>query len=322
MSEENEFDEAFDGAFAAATGGEPAADVEVPTSPAAAPAAESTDGDTPVKDEPAAESADGDTPVKDEPAAESAASGADGDVPKAPAAVAPVVPAPVPQPPLDPQFIAQAVAEQMRKQQASPDPAPTAAPEAYVPKTADDFLTAEQKAALAVFDSDWNDVAPVVRDLLAATIQAERANIRQEVMAEVGQTLAPVQQLAAKSQGDAFNSAVEAAHPDWREVAQKLPEWIESDPLVRDRLMDVYQNGTAQEAINLISRFKQATGQPSAAPVKPASPAPQVTPKAAPSKAALAATMAPPRAQRSATTAAKDPADFDAAFEEAAKQTG
>lgn len=232
-------------------------------------------------------------------------------------------PAPAAQPQVDPKYLAQAIAEaQELQRQASEQAAQQKAKAQQDEKnfTVADFLDENQKKAVELLNSEWSEVAAPVQALIDANVKAALANYKREILGQVNQQLAPIQQVAAQSQDAVHWATIAAAHPDYQQVASALPEWIEKQPsLFRKSLESAYNGGSAAEVVELISTYKQAIGSTGAAPAQPASSAAQVTPRAAPvSKAALAATAAPPVAQRSKMATSKDPNDFESAFAEAA----
>lgn len=308
MSTENDTD--FESAFAAAMGETvDTAEVETPDEPAAE---EQTDV---VEDVVAEETVDGDETVEGDEQ-----EGVDTPpVAEAPPAVE--EPAPVEQP-LDPKFLAQAIAEEQENRRVAADAAAKQQEQQQEQDktfTAEDFLDDKQKAAVELLNSEWSEVAGPVQALIAANVQAALANQKREILTQMHQQMAPIQQATAKSQEAMHWGSIAAAHPDYQTVADSLPEWIESQPFkVAQKYMSAYQGGSTAEVVELITAYKQAIGSTGAAPAHPASSAVQATPRVAPvSKAALAATAAPPRAQRSTVTTSRDPGDFESAFAEA-----
>ena len=228
---------------------------------------------------------------------------------------APVQEAPqVPQ--IDPKFLAQAIAEEQERRQREAQVAQEQQqPEKEV--SYEDFLTEQDKAAIKLMDTEWSEVAGPVHALINAHVKAALAAQEKQVLAQVQQRLAPIEQVTAQSQEALYWSTIQASHPDFREAAAAIPEWIEKQPkLVQPALRAAYDRGTAEQVIELLDTYKQAIGTTGAAPAQPASSAAQVPPKAVP-KAALDATLAPPTAQRSKMAASRDPNDADAAFMEA-----
>lgn len=231
---------------------------------------------------------------------------------------APVVEAPQPAPAaLDTKQLAQAIAEANRLAQQPQEPV-KAEPEAVKPASYEDYLDENQKKSIEQYTAEWSDVAAPVSALISAHIKAALANQQREILGHVQQQVAPIQQYAAQSQEALYYGTIQAAHPDYREAAAVIPEWIAEQPKIyQARLAEIYQRGSAQEVVDLISMYKQAVGSTGAAPAQPASSAVQAPQKTPVSAAALAATLAPPAAKRSATTTSRDPNDADSAFQEA-----
>lgn len=236
---------------------------------------------------------------------------------------APVAEAPAVQAPVDPKYLAQAIAEAQELQRQAAEQATQQKAKAQQDEktyAVEDFLDDKQKKAVELLHSEWSEVAAPVQALIDANVKAALANYKREILGQVNQQLAPIQQVTAQSQEAVHWATIAAAHPDYQQVASALPGWIETQPaLFRKSLEAAFNGGSAAEVVELISTYKQAIGSTGAAPAQPASSAAQVTPKAAPvSKAALAATAAPPVAQRSKMATPKDPNDFEGAFAEAA----
>lgn len=227
---------------------------------------------------------------------------------------APVVEQPQQMPQIDPKYLAQAIAEEQERRQREAQ-ATQQEPEKEV--SYEDFLTEDQKASIKLMDTEWSEVAGPVHALINAHVKAALAAQEKQVLAQVQQRLAPIEQVTAQSQEALYWSTIQASHPDFREAAAAIPEWIEKQPkLVQPALRAAYDRGTAEQVIELLDTYKQAIGTTGAAPAQPASSAAQVPPKAVPQEA-LAATLAPPTAQRSKMAPSRDPNDADAAFMEA-----
>lgn len=289
-----------------------AAFAEAVNAPVDAPVDAPVENPAPVEDAPV-EGVDEPTPVEsDEPTPVEAPTDVTLDTP-APAPQA--VPAPAPAP-LDTKQLAQAIAEANRMAQ-QPEPAPV---EPAAPNTAsyEDYLDETQKKSIEQFTAEWSDVAAPVSALISAHVKAALANQRQEILGHVQQQVAPIQQYAAKSQEALYVNTLQSAHPDFREAAKAIPAWIEGQPKIyQPRLKEIYDRGSADEVIDLISMYKQAVGSTGAVPAQPASSAVQAPQSAPVSPAALAATLAPPAAKRSVSKTSRDPNDGESAFMEA-----
>lgn len=287
----------FDAAFAEATGEQPVALEPVVEEPAAAPVEEPAAA--PQEEVPAA-AEEPTEPVEPAPAEEPAAA---------------VEPAPAPQPVIDTNALAEALvqAQQKAAQPASEPPKEDKEP------SYEDYLDDSAKNAIKLLNEEWGEVATAVQPLITAHVQAALAKQEKQFLALVQQRLAPVESVVVQSQEQLYWQTIQAAHPDFREAAAAIPAWIEKQPaLYRPALLQAYNQGTAEQVVELLTTYKQAIGTTGAAPAQPASSAAQVPPKAAPvSNAALAATLAPPAAQRSTMTTSRDPNDYESAFAEA-----
>ena len=296
----------FDAAFAEATGEQPVALEPVVEEPAAAPVEEPAAA--PQEEVPAA-TKEPTEPVEPAPVEE-------------PAAV--VEPAPAPQPVIDTNALAEALVQaQQKAAQPVAEPSPQAAQEREA--TYEDYLSEQDAAAVKLLRDEWGEVASAVQPLIAASVKAALVNQEKHYNALLQQRLAPMESAAAKSQEQLYWQSIHAVHPDATQLAPKVGEWIVSLPentlierTTKQAFMQAYNSPRVDEAVELLTAYKQAIGTTGAAPAQPASSAAQVPPKAAPvSNAALAATLAPPAAQRSTMTTSRDPNDYESAFAEA-----
>lgn len=242
---------------------------------------------------------------------------AEGDKPAAPVAKQPDQ--------IDPKFLAQAIAEaqaQREQEQKSKEQEPA---KEEKPLTRADFLDEAGVAAIKKFETEWPDEYAAIQQLMQAELRAALANSFSGYTKQLNGVLAPLMGSVQKVEVNTYKGAVLAAHPDAVEIAPKVAEWIETQPaIVRSAYKQAYEKGTAQEAIELLGLYKQATGSTGAAPATPASSAAQEPPKPKPvaDKKAVAALAAVPAAQRAKPNGGADVLDFDAAFAEAAQALG
>lgn len=226
---------------------------------------------------------------------------------------------------IDPKFLAQAIAEaqaQREQEQKSKEQEPA---KEEKPLTRTDFLDEAGAAAIKKFETEWPDEYAAIQQLMQAELRAALANSFSGYTKQLNSVLAPLMGSVQKVEVNTYKGAVTAAHPDAFEIAPKVAEWIETQPaIVRSAYKQVYEKGTAQEAIELLNLYKQATGSTGAAPATPASSAAQEPPKPKPvaDKKAVAALAAVPAAQRAKPNGGADVLDFDAAFAEAAQALG
>ena len=236
---------------------------------------------------------------------------------------------------IDPKFLAQAIAEaqaqreqaqreqaQREQEQKSKEQTPA---EEEKPLTRADFLDEAGAAAIKKFETEWPDEYAAIQQLMQAELRAALANSFSGYTKQLNGVLAPLMGSVQKVEVNTYKGAVTAAHPDAFEIAPRVAEWIETQPaIVRSAYKQAYETGTAQEAIELLNLYKQATGSTGAAPATPASSAAQEPPKPKPvaDKKAVAALAAVPAAQRAKPNGGADVLDFDAAFAEAAQALG
>lgn len=308
---------AFDAAFAEATGDAPVAvpvePTPVPAAPEPAPAAVS---EQPATVAPAVDA------VTENPAPAAA--------PTEPAAPAPA-PAPVDQAPAQPlsvDALAQALAELTARQQVqAPAQAPVEPPKAE-PKF-EDFLSDDEKAVLADYDKEWGEVSKAEQIRTKAAVNLALA----QYDAKVNAKLAPVLDYIQQSSSATHEGAIQAAHPDVQQIAPDLQNWVANNPIamIRKEGERIIKEGLANEVIDLITMFKQATGRTGAGPAStvaspaaqepaaPAAPAPAAAP--APSAPAAVATAAVVDSKRAGIPQAKDMTDFESAWAEAVAAT-
>ena len=242
----------FDSAFLEASGEAPAA---VTTEPAAEPAAAvTTEPAAAATTEPAVEAtadpaAEPATVAATEPAAEPAAT-----------AAAPAEPAPAPaQEPLDPKYLAQAIAEANRIAEQDRQKAEPQAPARDL--TPDDFLDDAARASINKFKQEWPDEYAAVERMFESRVQALVGNRINQLVGEVNQMVTPLYHAVGNVTTTTHQSKVAAVHPDYRELAPKVAEWIATQPkLVQPAYLQAYKEGSADQAIDLLNAYKAAVG--------------------------------------------------------------
>ena len=302
----------FDSAFLEASGEAPAA---VTTEPAAEPAAAvTTEPAAAATTEPAVE-------ATADPAAEAVAATTEPAAEPAATAAAPAEQAPAPaQEPLDPKYLAQAIAEANRIAEQDRQKAEPQAPARDL--TPDDFLDDAARASINKFKQEWPDEYAAVDRMFESRVQALVGNRINQLVGEVNQLVTPLYQAVGNVTTTTHQSKVAAVHPDYRELAPKVAEWIATQPkLVQPAYLQAYKEGSADQAIDLLNAYKAAVGSTGAkpapaqvaalavAPPKPATPAVN--------KQAVAALAAVPATTRPKPAGGVDPQDFDSAFSEA-----
>jgi len=289
---------------------------EQPPADEQTPATEQPAGEQPAGEKPAGEQ----TPAGEQPAGEQAPAGEQspaGEQPPAPPAGGIV--------PLTPEQFRE-VLESVRQPAApkEPEPAPQAPPREL---TIDDFIADADRPHVENLKNEWGEVHKGVEVLQRAALQ----HFQHALYTQLDGVLAPMlEQIHALQVMGHFNT-IRQAHADYEEVLPKVKEWVDSQPsALKAPLNAVLEKGTAQQIIELLGAYKQATATTNAAPPPASSSAqPPVTTAAPTAAAAAAAAKAPPPPAAVAATAAvksgsrtapaesRDPNDFSGALAEA-----
>ena len=183
----------------------------------------------------------------------------------------------------------------------------------------DPQFTEEEQKAIAEFEKNWDEISPVFNIKLkhaVAAVEAKAARTIAKVVENIYADFTPLINSHLKAEATSFRGAVLKAHEDYDAVYPKLEGWIKTHPAyLQSGLLKAYNEGTAEEVIDLVSRYKQANGvKPQAA--APAAPEQGETKKPA---AAAAAALAPVDTKRTTPKpSGDDPNDYDSAFDEAA----
>jgi len=227
------------------------------------------------------------------------------------------------------QAAAKAIAEEQRRTAEAAETkrvaAETAAAEAERTKIVDPVLSAEDVTAIAEYHKEWPEQSAVVDKLISHELAKQEARFARtlvEVMGRVYKDIQPMADAVSTVETTTFRKAVIDAHPDYDTLDSKLEPWIKAQPAyLQPAYQHVYNDGTAQEFVDLVSDFKKAQGGGTQLPTTPVTPEPPKTPARSAASKDKAASLAPVNAQR--TTPAPtgvDQNDFGAAFEEAAAQ--
>lgn len=159
--------------------------------------------------------------------------------------------------------------------------------------------------------TDWPDIARAQQ----LQSRALRADITAQVYREFAEVVGPKLQLIDALAERAQLSELRRAVPDYPVVRDKVVAWVEEQPpYLRAAFNHVIQQGTEEEVVDLIDRYKQATGtvQATAAPAPAPVPAPAT--ELSPAAKQAAARLAPVGSKRTATAAPASPETFDDAF--------
>lgn len=186
------------------------------------------------------------------------------------------------------------------------------------------LYSAEEAGQLQQFYTEWPDVAKAAELIARGMVQNATRRMYAEMAASLAPYLRTIDSLADMTQYNALTSQV----PDYENIIGQVTEWTKKQPAYLQAAYGrVINEGTSDEVIDLIDRWKRDTGSASQVTQQPAGAggggtqtqplAAKVTELSTAAKQA-AARLAPISAKRAnATTAA--PADFDGAFAEFAK---
>lgn len=197
---------------------------------------------------------------------------------------------------------------------ADTQPAPAPAPEVY---------SADEKAELADLQKEWPDLHRMF-SLMARQVQVDTLNY---AFSEVGKVLVPLQESINTYSTNDHMGAIYEAHEDYDQVYQPVMAWIETQPsFLKAAYQKVVKEGTAEDVVGLIQRFKDETkwaapaagqgGKPATPAAAASAPSQQQTGLSEAAKKAAKA-MGAVGAKRGAAAGAQDPNDFDGAWAEA-----
>lgn len=183
-------------------------------------------------------------------------------------------------------------------------------------------LTAEQQATVDALRESNPEVFSVIETLRNHDRQGMEVQFAQALALlghNVNKALQPLAKSAEDIAYDRHMSALRGAHSDYDAVVDKIPDWIKTQPkLVQKALQDVYNGGTTEQMLELVTQFKEATGQSGKPKVQNGqSEAPSGQQPAKPSAADIEA-LKPVVSQgiRPVASGGKDPNNFDDAFDE------
>ena len=195
---------------------------------------------------------------------------------------------------------------------AAPAVQPAPAAPALESKPAISAYTPEQQKAVDDYIRDFPDVYTAEQLIRAKEYQAIVAHI----FAELSPVLQALQQTTGQLSVQTHIEKLQAAVPDYNEVAPKVMEWIDKQPAyLKAAYSAVAQTGGVGDVVDLIGRYRAESGTtaPAAAPATLAAAA-----AAAPAAAAVARVaraLAPVSGKRTGVqTDAIQMDDFDGAF--------
>ena len=185
----------------------------------------------------------------------------------------------------------------------------------------DPVASEEYTAKIDAFKKDWPDIAEAVEMQsahLQSQMEARVARLVSSVVQSIYADMSPIAKSYAKVETNTLRTTVLSAHADYDSVYPSLEPWIKSQPAyLQSGMLHAYNAGSASDVIDLVSRYKAATGSTPQVH-EPAVETPAV--KSGVKAAAKAAELTPVATKRTAPRpAGDDPNDFDGAFAEAAE---
>ena len=185
---------------------------------------------------------------------------------------------------------------------------PTAKPVVQQTEQEPALLTSEEISILNAYAKEYPDVARGE----SLRRKVEYTALVKHVFAEITKELGPMRDMVQELTTRTHLADLQTAAPDYETLRDPVIAWVEKQPAyLQTAYKHVIEHGTKDEVIDLIGRYKAATG----APVTPApKPAKQGTELPAATKKAVAA-LAPVSSKRSVIDNTPSPDDFDGAFE-------
>ena len=175
----------------------------------------------------------------------------------------------------------------------------------------------EEQRVLEEFQAEW----PEVSQGIELMFRKQKQQLLQDVQQQFEPLVVPAYEMAQQMQGDQHYNKLVEAHPDYDTIHADVVGWIEQQPeYLKNAFTHVAQEGSTQDVIDMISRFKAETGV-STNQGQSQTPRTRQAPRARkrqPDEAKQAAqSLGVVNSQRSSTPGVDDPNDFDSAWNEA-----
>lgn len=172
------------------------------------------------------------------------------------------------------------------------------------------LFTQEEQAAVEEYLKDYGEVergAALLR-------RAEYQQLTGYIFSEMTRVLGPFIQNAQAMMENYHHQQLSSSIEDYDDVRDKVIEWVGKQPAyLQAAYKHVIEQGTQDEIVDLVGRFRAETGT-QAAPKSPA-PAPKKQTELPAAAKKAASSLAPVSTKRSnASGSSVDPADFDSAF--------
>ena len=133
-----------------------------------------------------------------------------------------------------------------------------------------DDLTEDEKAELSEYEKDFDSVSKMeglkreralkrLEDRILETLEAKTAEIQEKIASRVQ----PIEESYKKSNEAAHFGTIRGSHPDFETHRDSgaILKWIETKPrYLRESMKATYEQGTAEDVVDLISDFKKENG--------------------------------------------------------------
>ena len=208
----------------------------------------------------------------------------------------------------------------LRTMLAEPAPKPVVEPPSPAAAANDEappLFTTEEEETLSNYERDWPEV-------VAGQVLRERklaVDIVQHIFNQLAPVLRPILDSTTALDTREYLATLESQVPDYRQIRDNVEAWALDEkhpPYLRAAYQHVIQEGTADEVVDLIARYRMEVG--GAAPAAPPAKKPVETELPPATKKAVDS-LAPVSSKRSVVTGAHDPLDFDGAFSKFADNT-
>ena len=133
-----------------------------------------------------------------------------------------------------------------------------------------DDLTEDEKAELSEYEKDFDSVSKMeglkreralkrLEDRILETLEAKTAEIQEKIASRIQ----PIEESYKKSDEAAHFGTIRGSHPDFETHRDSgaILKWIETKPrYLRESMKATYEQGTAEDVVDLISDFKKENG--------------------------------------------------------------
>lgn len=125
-------------------------------------------------------------------------------------------------------------------------------------------LSEQEEAELNKLEEEWGDMSRMIELRLkrdAGLRNSDQGKMLQAMVDHIYKDITPIATSQQELNQRIHFTTILDAHADFDDVQPKLEPWIKTQPAyLQKALLEVYTNGTAEEVIDLVQRFKDASG--------------------------------------------------------------